>query len=164
MNGNLKKKGRHQQLLYCPTARDLKTDRQDKEQGGRCPLWADTAAEAVNGNFYFFKRTILMNTSKTLAALLIFASVTTVALAKGPGNGSGTCATPGTCAASGEAAGSADAAGAGAGSMKRSQTRDPATNPSGTPLQTRTHTQTPVAAPVVAPAVDLAAPTVIPSN
>lgn len=103
-----------------------------------------------------------MNTSKTLAALIIFASVATVALAKGPGNGSGTCATPGTCAGSGKAAGSADAAGA--GSMKRSQTRDPATNPTGTPLQTRIHTQTLRAAPVVAPAVDLAAPTVLPSN
>lgn len=99
-----------------------------------------------------------MNTSKTLAALLIFASVATVALAKGPGNGSGTCATPGTCAGSGKAAGSSGAAGA--GSMKRSQTRDPATNPTGTPLQTRTHTQT----PPVAPAVDLTAPAVTPSN
>jgi hypothetical protein len=99
-----------------------------------------------------------MNTSKTLAALIIFASVATVALAKGPGHGSGTCATPGTCAGSGKAAGSADAASV--GSMKRSQTRDPATNPTGTPLQTRIHAQTPVVARELVPV----APTVMPIN
>jgi hypothetical protein len=158
MSGNLKKKGRHKLLLYCPTARDLKTDRQDKELGGRCPLRADTAAEAVNGNFYFFKRTIVMNTSKTLAALVIFASVTTLAMAKGPGagagtgtgGGTGTCATPSTCTGTGIPVGT--------GGMKRSQARDPATNPSGTPRQTRIQTPTPVAAPVAVPVAVPTAP------
>ena len=93
-----------------------------------------------------------MSTSKTLAALLIFASVTSVALAKGPagmgagaGMGGGANASAGTGAAAGT--------GTAVGTQTRTQLRDPALNTTGTPLQMRDRIHTPAPAPVAVPTV-----------
>lgn len=103
-----------------------------------------------------------MKTSKTLASLLILASLATVAVAKGPGQNAGGGMGSGAAACTGACAGAVTPGAAvprtGAGDQTRTQVRDPAANPTGTPLKTRDRIHTP--APVTAPT----APALVPAN
>jgi hypothetical protein len=115
---------------------------------------ADKAARAGDASFCLnLLRINTMKTSKTLAALLICASVATVALAKGPGSGAGM----GGGASAGASAGTGP--GVGVGTQTRDQVRDPASNLTGVPLKTRDRIHTPVVAPAVT-----TVPAVVPAN
>jgi hypothetical protein len=78
-----------------------------------------------------------MNSLKTLAVVLISATVATAAFAKGPGGGQG--GGQGRMGSGQSASGqqSGQGTGAGQGTQTRTQTRDPAANPTGQPIQTR---------------------------